>query len=79
LVLMGVRRMVPGGMPTKWKSLVDSDASRIPLNFEVAKHWTFKILETLIDLHRSLWILLSARTIKTECECRIRDKKKLQF
>jgi hypothetical protein len=30
LVLMGVRRIVPGGMPMKWKSRVVSAARRIP-------------------------------------------------
>jgi hypothetical protein len=28
---MGVRRMVPGGMPTKWNSLVVFTASKIPV------------------------------------------------
>jgi hypothetical protein len=29
-VLIGIRRIVPGGIPTKWKSLVVSAARRIP-------------------------------------------------
>jgi hypothetical protein len=30
LTLIGVKRIVPGGIPTKWRSFVVSDSSKIP-------------------------------------------------
>jgi len=57
-ILIGVRRIVPGGMPTKWRSLAVSDASRMPAggpNCRMCIYQSpqFPELESLLDLPAS--------------------------